>query len=42
MPPRMSGSTLGGQLDLAAGLLGDAVADLLDGGLVELDGRGDL
>ena len=42
MPPRMSGSTLGGQLDLAAGLLADAVADLLDGALVELDRRGDL
>ena len=42
MPPRMSGSTVGGQLDLAAGLLGDAVADLLDGALVELDRGGDL
>ena len=31
-----------GELDLAAGLLGDAVADLLDGLLVELDRRGDL
>src|SRR3954452_23476471 len=30
------------QLDLAAGLLADAVADLLDGRLVELDGGGDL
>src|SRR5919108_2175087 len=32
----------GGELDLAAGLLGDAVAELLDDLAVELDRRGDL
>ena len=36
------GSTLRGELDLLARLLADAVADLLDGALVELDRRGDL
>ena len=38
MPPRMSGSTSAVELDLAAGLLADPVADALDGRLVELDG----
>src|ERR671919_2432907 len=32
----------GGQLDLATGLPGDLVSELLDDRLVELDGRGDL
>ena len=41
-PPRTSGSTRGRELDLAAGLLADAVADLADGLLVELDRGGDL
>ena len=39
MPPRMSGSTDRGQLHLAAGLLGDPVADPAHGLLVELDRR---
>ena len=38
----MSGSTVLRELDLAAGLLADAVADGSDGVLVELDRRGDL
>src|ERR1700754_1731185 len=36
------GLDAGGQVDPAAGLLGDAVADLADRAFVERDGRGDL
>ena len=42
MPPRMSGSTPARELDLAAGLLADPLADALDRRLVELDGARDL
>src|SRR4051794_28445536 len=35
------GVDVGGELDLSAGLFGDPVADLADGGLVELDCRRD-